>query len=366
MKSSRITRVLTTTGFALGAFALAVAAQGVWTPAPSSPPNGNVDAPINVGDNLQTKWGSLWVKKGLEVDGNLIVASGTPTTVGYVLTAVDTLGTVAWRPAGGGGGSSAGVSPVAYFYWNYDNSADRIGDSYNISSVTRNVVDPSFVTVTFQTPLTGNGYVVTCNGGTYSGESGPVWTNAYDRRTTGFKVRNFYVYSRDAGPYTVGSLSCVVYGGTDTVIYGNDNGANKIVSFGQASRYSFDTLGTSGNDIDEAIEDATGAGGAISNSITLNTANTYRVTYTYTPISGTAPNIRFVSTNVGRTSGNGSGLMTNVAGTGAVGTTDYQAVSGTHSFTFVPSATNGYLEISIGSGSATNFSMTDISLTIAN
>lgn len=369
MKSSLTTRVLTTTGFVLGAFALAAVA-GTWTPPTTTPPGGNVDAPINVGLTEQFKLGPLRVNTnttnpvapiGLILGGKIQIVDGNQAAGKVLVSDANGVGSWASSTASGGGGGS-GTSPVAYFYWNYDN-ADKIGDTYNVSTVTRGS-DASIVTVTFQTPLTGNAYVVTCNGGTYFGEGAPVWTNAYEKTPTGFKVRGFYVYSRDAGPYTIGSLSCVVYGGTETVVYGTDNGLNKVATFAQGSQFAFDAFGTSGNDINEAMEDATSSatpGGAVSNAITLNTANTYRVTYTYTPTSGEAPNIRFVATSNGR---NTATQMTNVTGTGAVGTTDYLAQSGTHSFTFRPSATNGYLEVSIGSAKSTNFSMTDISLTI--
>ncbi len=113
MKSSRITRVLTTTGFALGAFALAVAAQGVWTPAPSSPPNGNVDAPINVGLSEQIKLGPIRVNTslpvaapvGLIVGGKIQMLNG-PLGAGRVLTDVLGNGVGTWEAPTGGGSNS--------------------------------------------------------------------------------------------------------------------------------------------------------------------------------------------------------------------------------------------------------------------
>jgi hypothetical protein len=71
--------------------------SAAWTPAPGTPPNANVDAPINVGSNLQTKLGSL-VLGGLGVGGDFTylptgVSSVTP---GQVLVAANASGKVAW------------------------------------------------------------------------------------------------------------------------------------------------------------------------------------------------------------------------------------------------------------------------------
>jgi hypothetical protein len=75
-------------GFALSAFA-------AWTAAPSTPPNGNVDAPINAGSSAQAKSGNLSVGKsttpltGLTLDINGVIGS-----VGLVATNNITLGSV--------------------------------------------------------------------------------------------------------------------------------------------------------------------------------------------------------------------------------------------------------------------------------
>ena len=111
MAPSLLRRSLTTAGFILGAFALAVAA-GTWTPPSSSPPSGNVDAPVNIGSVTQTKVGWLGVRGLVATD--LTLATGTPA-VGDVLTAVDTLGNATWQaPTGGSGGDGALPAP------NYD------------------------------------------------------------------------------------------------------------------------------------------------------------------------------------------------------------------------------------------------------
>ena len=94
-------------GALLGASALSVLAAGSWTPPTATPPNDNVAAPINVGSITQEKAAGLWLHGGLAVDGNLIIATGTPSA-GKVLTAVDNTGTVMW----GNGGGSSGIGTV--------------------------------------------------------------------------------------------------------------------------------------------------------------------------------------------------------------------------------------------------------------
>lgn len=93
---------------------------GTWTGPTATFPNGNVDAPINVGGSLtstigdQVKIGSIWSKKSLGTDGGgyfggiLQIAGGSPG-VGKVLTS-DATGKGSWQaPVGGGGGQSRQV-----------------------------------------------------------------------------------------------------------------------------------------------------------------------------------------------------------------------------------------------------------------
>lgn len=47
-----------------------VSAAGVWNPAPSNPPSGNVDAPINVGNSEQTRLGPLILGSTSSYDPN--------------------------------------------------------------------------------------------------------------------------------------------------------------------------------------------------------------------------------------------------------------------------------------------------------
>jgi hypothetical protein len=87
-------------GIVLG---LIIQGARAWQEPPAgTPPEGNVDAPINTGANLQTKSGSL------ELLGQLITSyinvPGDVPVAGDVLTAQNASGQVAWQPAGGSGG----------------------------------------------------------------------------------------------------------------------------------------------------------------------------------------------------------------------------------------------------------------------
>lgn len=147
----------------------------------------------------------------------------------------------------------------------------------------------------------------------------------------------------------------------------NGQASNLITSFKQGNNYPYDapngtkTLTTSGNNINPAIETRGNVGGAVSNYFSLTAGKQYTLTYTYTlnPTNpaGTAPNIRFVSD----TSGRGNIYLTS---NGVTRILDHTAQSGTKSVVFTPLTTGGYIEVSVGSGSKTNFSMTNISVTL--
>lgn len=131
---------------------------------------------------------------------------------------------------------------------------------------------------------------------------------------------------------------------------------NLLTAFSQGSSYSYDTFNTSGNSITSALETTGNIGGAASNALTLDTTKSYKLAYTLTQNSGTAPNIRFVSTGNGR-----SYIHLNSSGGRAL---DHAAQAGTQSVTFTPSVSTGYIEISVGSGSKTDFSMSNMSLEV--
>lgn len=71
--TSRLARIASLTGIMLGAFALSALA-GTWTAPTNSPPDGNVDAPINIGYGPQTKQGGVII--------NSLNAANSPMTYG--------------------------------------------------------------------------------------------------------------------------------------------------------------------------------------------------------------------------------------------------------------------------------------------
>lgn len=101
--------------------AASIQAAGTWTAPSVAAPGGNVDAPVNVGLNSQSKLGQLLVNTdisnpftvGMEVwgktilDGGLQIKSSSPIQAGSVLTS-DTNGNVTWQPAQTGGQAALG------------------------------------------------------------------------------------------------------------------------------------------------------------------------------------------------------------------------------------------------------------------
>lgn len=129
---------------------------------------------------------------------------------------------------------------------------------------------------------------------------------------------------------------------------------NLLTSFSQGTSYSYDILTTSGSSITGAVESTGNIGGSASNRLTLDTTKQYKLTYTLTKNSGTSPNIRFVS------NGDGRGYIHTNANGGR--TLDHTAQVGTQTVTFSPSVATGHIEVSVGNGSKTDFTITDVSL----
>lgn len=78
-------------------------AAGVWTAPTATPPNGNVDAPINVGASSQTKLGELRImnsfySQGAVIDGTIAILGGNPAA-GKVLVS-DADGLASWVDPG--------------------------------------------------------------------------------------------------------------------------------------------------------------------------------------------------------------------------------------------------------------------------
>ena len=120
-----------------------------WTAAPSSPPNGNVSAPLNVGATAQTKSGSLTASQFT-----------APTYC------IGTSCISAWPAAGGGG---TGGTIKAWFSWkagpSYYGNPGYFLNSNGVSSVTRPdpYGDPARYDFHFSQPMTSVNYGVICN-----------------------------------------------------------------------------------------------------------------------------------------------------------------------------------------------------------
>ncbi len=114
MKKQLLSFTLLAAGFLIGATALSALADtgNTWTPPSATPPGGNVAAPINVGSVAQAKTGLLTL-------GNFQFDPGGASNItpGWVLTATNGNGAVAWAQAGSSGvtsiiaGKNISVSP---------------------------------------------------------------------------------------------------------------------------------------------------------------------------------------------------------------------------------------------------------------
>ncbi|MDE1967224.1 MAG: hypothetical protein KGI45_04135 [Patescibacteria group bacterium] len=124
-KYTTVRRIAVTTGFLLGAFALAALAN--WTPPPGTPPScpsgqPGCDAPINVGSVAQTRMGAIGLgetsiptglKSLLDINGQLsanavvtnqLQVTGGTLAAGNVLTS-DVNGNATWQAPGASSGS---------------------------------------------------------------------------------------------------------------------------------------------------------------------------------------------------------------------------------------------------------------------
>ena len=71
------------TGIIIGAVFFSMLSYAVFTEPTSAPPGGNVESPINVGINQQTKSGNLWVNAlGISGSGNVLLVSDPNGKVG--------------------------------------------------------------------------------------------------------------------------------------------------------------------------------------------------------------------------------------------------------------------------------------------
>ena len=116
-----IKKIISSVGIGAGAIILglgiqyALAAGSTWSPAHQTPPScdpaldSGCNPPINVGDSTQSKTGLLGLAKFL------FNPTATPNiTVGSVLTAMDTSGTVGWSSSGSGSGSIPSGAIMAF------------------------------------------------------------------------------------------------------------------------------------------------------------------------------------------------------------------------------------------------------------
>ena len=114
--TSFFARVGVAAGGMLGALALSAFAATTWTAPASTPPSGNVDAPLNIGSTIQTKsGGSIQINGGFGIAGGpFVYRPTTAPAIGQVLTAADTSGKIVW--ANSASNVTSGGSASNYYF----------------------------------------------------------------------------------------------------------------------------------------------------------------------------------------------------------------------------------------------------------
>lgn len=173
--SNLATRAAVLTGLAIGAFALVALAD--WNSPTQAPPNGNADAPINVGASSQAKTGTLNVGtdlQGVNTGGwldagslgiwssNFVFSPGGSTVIkpGQVLTARDSSGDVVWADPTGGGGSTSAGETIFSINSSSNSSKSAYGSKNNATVVTFPAITPNSVSSKFlinANAVVGNG-----------------------------------------------------------------------------------------------------------------------------------------------------------------------------------------------------------------
>lgn len=283
-------------------FSIGIGYVFAWTVPNSTPPDGNVAAPINIGSTDQEKEGDLCTTKGGKITclSSLSYLSGTAD---IKKGSCSTKQIIFITPF-----STAPIVTIAPKWTRFSGDED-------VAWWVTNVTNTGFV-IRCHAPSSGDNY----------GEDGVMWTAIGESPAASYKTCPF-------------------------------SGLN-IASFANGSVYPFETFTTSGINITQAIN-TTGYGGARSDAVVLTAGVTYRLTYTLNLISGSSPEIKLVTGINGRD----NWLTDTTTGLAVLNLT---ALPGTNSVEFIfPSAVNStsrYLEVSVGNGVATNFSLTNVQL----
>ncbi len=154
MNKQSITKYAVATVLGLGVVLGVSSLQAAWTTPPSAPPGSNVDAPINVGANSQSKLGQLFINTdantpfttGLQVFGKSIfngtvqILSGTPGA-NKVLTS-DATGNASWATPTGG---SAGTWGKIFTYHTPATFSSGVSNWINISLPSGNTMTAAAV-----------------------------------------------------------------------------------------------------------------------------------------------------------------------------------------------------------------------------
>lgn len=129
---------------------------------------------------------------------------------------------------------------------------------------------------------------------------------------------------------------------------GETLGDGLILSFSNGVTYLYETFTTESDDITSAINSAS-SGGSVSNTFSSTSGKLYKAAFTLALNSGTAPSCKLTDSS---------------SGVGTARSNTVLSSNGVNNFYLgcTYNSSNARLELSVGSGVATNFSATDISL----
>ena len=185
-----------------------------WTGPTLSPPNGNVPAPINVGNSIQTKLGSLVLNAatpiqnavGLTVsgtsifNGSLQIMDGTQGD-GKVLTS-DASGNASWATGGGSSSVTSGGNSTTGYWYQIGNMLIEGGMAYPGTAKS----STSAISVTFPKPFSvlASLQFTPLNSGTFGQVHPEMQVMVTAITTTGFKYQT--INNNGGSWFAIGSI----------------------------------------------------------------------------------------------------------------------------------------------------------------
>jgi hypothetical protein len=238
MKKQIISASLLIVGFLVGATALSAVA-GTWTAPGCTPPNCNVDAPVNVGTFAQVKSGLLGLNDLMVKKLQVITEEGTTTdTAGKVLMALDNNGTVGWRDLPISNNTGDTLKSIAIAYYGeagareptaYDDARNWVKVVKNDTQLTPGTKYAFIILTTGET----DGYRVLASTGLGSDNGKKIRSRCYNFGFSSYSAASDYNFSDI--PNSVGNYTKVSYQGT--FVYNPDTNYSNYDQLGTSVSY---------------------------------------------------------------------------------------------------------------------------------